>query len=431
MILAICASVDVSKCLDLLIWEFWAIWETSSIFTPERMLIRRQLLVQHNLVVLQWHPLLLLWGADEPCSAKTAWAPESSFTMSPRNRTRPLYFSSFGSNSAFLRWQMIINEATWTSFVPLCASRKTSLFVLNFVQLPSWIRFELFPFFVHCCFRIRYFHRLRHRKTCEPRCSVSSNNILCLRGDLHDLSVEMMPNVVSWTREPPRCMHAFVWILDGFKTLRFSFLKAEELQGIAASIGYSNFLLAFLMVSSCSFSIFWDEINASQPSSIVEFWLLVCPSLLFSLLWHFPCVLWKFVPNHFDQCPRWNLFGFRNTVQWISMPCPINVVEHRHEENYFFKLFWILVVELPDLSGFVWESQSMWILGTYSTRTQLVLHQFQTTLRTRWIVESHWSDLSMSHSLLKGHASFPDTKLNLSRHVHLLSPTWLLDHYTQ
>ena len=32
------------------------------------------------------------WDADERCSVKTAWAPESSFTMSPRNTTLPLHF---------------------------------------------------------------------------------------------------------------------------------------------------------------------------------------------------------------------------------------------------------------------------------------------------------------------------------------------------
>ena len=30
--------------------------------------------------------------ADDPCSVNTAYDPESSFTMSPRSTTRPLYF---------------------------------------------------------------------------------------------------------------------------------------------------------------------------------------------------------------------------------------------------------------------------------------------------------------------------------------------------
>ena len=41
--------------------------------------------------------------ADDPCSVKTAHAPESSFSMSPRSTSRPMSFWCFGSNSAFLR----------------------------------------------------------------------------------------------------------------------------------------------------------------------------------------------------------------------------------------------------------------------------------------------------------------------------------------
>ena len=41
--------------------------------------------------------------ADDPCSVNTADEPESSFTMSPRTTTRPLYFWCFASNSAFFR----------------------------------------------------------------------------------------------------------------------------------------------------------------------------------------------------------------------------------------------------------------------------------------------------------------------------------------
>ena len=39
--------------------------------------------------------------ADEPCSVITLREPESSFAMSPRCTTRPLYFWKFGSNSEF------------------------------------------------------------------------------------------------------------------------------------------------------------------------------------------------------------------------------------------------------------------------------------------------------------------------------------------
>ena len=71
--------------------------------------------------------------ADDPCSANTACAPESSLTMSPRSMTLPWNFCNLGSNSAFFRWHKSINVAKWTSLLFFCASRMT-LFC-----------FELFP----------------------------------------------------------------------------------------------------------------------------------------------------------------------------------------------------------------------------------------------------------------------------------------------
>ena len=34
----------------------------------------------------------VIWDADDPCSVHTAYDPQSSFTMSPRSTTLPLYF---------------------------------------------------------------------------------------------------------------------------------------------------------------------------------------------------------------------------------------------------------------------------------------------------------------------------------------------------
>ena len=48
---------------------------------------------------------------DDPCSVNTAYDPESSFTISPHNTTRPLYFWCFVSNSAFFKRHMSISEA--------------------------------------------------------------------------------------------------------------------------------------------------------------------------------------------------------------------------------------------------------------------------------------------------------------------------------
>ena len=121
----------------------------------------------------------------------------------------------------------------------------------------------------------------------------------------------------------------------------------------------------------------------------------------------------KNIPQNFpsmsDQC-HW-------TPTWIELFPPTDLD---------------LFVEFSDLCGFVWEPQPTWILRKYSTRTQLVLHRFQTTLRTNFVLmEIHWSGFSTLHSLLNDYAIFPDTRLNPSRHALLLSPTWLLDHDTE
>ena len=67
-------------------------------------------------------------------SVNTAYEPESSFTMSPRSTTLPLYFWYWGSSSEFSRWQRSIYDAKW-SFLPLfLASPITSLLFLTFLS---------------------------------------------------------------------------------------------------------------------------------------------------------------------------------------------------------------------------------------------------------------------------------------------------------
>ena len=136
--------------------------------------------------------------------------------------------------------------------------------------------------------------------------------ILCLRCDLHDLSVEMIPSVVSWTHEPPRYMHGLslesCWIHGSshqFPELERFFVPF--LQSMPHPLELPTFSSHF---SFFIFSIFRiDEINASQSSSIIEYWLLVFPSLLFSLLsafsqlWSILVVVWTFV-NPFQESDK-------------------------------------------------------------------------------------------------------------------------------
>ena len=44
----------------------------------------------------------VICDADESCSVNTAYAPESSFTISPRGTSRHLYFWNVDTHSAFL-----------------------------------------------------------------------------------------------------------------------------------------------------------------------------------------------------------------------------------------------------------------------------------------------------------------------------------------
>ena len=138
---------------------------------------------------------------------------------------------------------MSINVAKWTFLMSLCASRITSFWLLPLSDCPSWGRVELLPFLVHCCFLIRMFHRLWHRN------KLVHQVVTCHR-NLHDLLVDMIRFLVdSWASTMHAC---FVFgILLGSRDSSSQFLERLErffvlfLQGICASIGASNFLLAF------------------------------------------------------------------------------------------------------------------------------------------------------------------------------------------
>ena len=77
------------------------------------------------------------------------------------------------------------------------------------------------------------------------------------------------------------------------------------LHGMAAAIGLSNCLIAFL-----SFIVILvikiDKVNSSRSSSFVEFVLLVCPSLFFSLLSSFPNLGPNFGPHNVCSSGRLN-----------------------------------------------------------------------------------------------------------------------------
>ena len=147
------------------------------------------------------------------------------------------------------------------------------------------------------------------------------------------------------------------------------------------------------------------------------------------------------VPYHFsgvpgptnDRCSRWNLCAysltsseFENTVQWIYILCQIDVIEHRHEQNCFLELFWIY---FSRFQIFLDLSQNFYWCDSWE-QIPLELHWISINswqlYVLNWIVGSLGFDFSIFHSLLNDHAFFPDTRLNLSRHVPLPLP-WMSD----
>ena len=119
----------------------------SSIFTWCKQILRK-LLVLSNLAVCLWYPWPLLL-TFVMLMILVQWIllqhPESSFTISPRSTTRPMYFWCFVSNSAFIKWHMSIHDAKWTFAPDVLASSITSFLLLTFVRFHA----EIFSNFSH------------------------------------------------------------------------------------------------------------------------------------------------------------------------------------------------------------------------------------------------------------------------------------------
>ena len=131
--------------------------------------------------------------------------------MSPRSKTRPLYFWCCVPNSAFFKWQMSISEAKWTFAPFVLAPSITSFLLLTFVRshagifsnfsnslsttafatgiLMAWsIGINLCTKFL-CC------------RNCHP----------FLQYVPHDNSVEILPYAVLWIHWFQGCTQALTW----------------------------------------------------------------------------------------------------------------------------------------------------------------------------------------------------------------------------
>ena len=162
MILAICASVDVSKCLDIASLEF-LITLMHLPFSLGYKLILRQLLVLRTLAV--WYPSLLL-PSFEMLMILIQWILHKIQNhLSQCRLGEQLDLCIFGALSQFGILQMT-DVHQWGK-MNFCAPRPCFIdhlwFTSNFCQVPSENLFKFLPLFIHCGFCCGYLHGLRHR----------------------------------------------------------------------------------------------------------------------------------------------------------------------------------------------------------------------------------------------------------------------------
>ena len=182
---------------------------------------------------------------DEPCSVNTALEPESSFTMSPRSTTRPLYFWCFASNSAFFKWQMSITEAKSTVLPSFSASLMTFCSLLWSLAMLAVCSASptLCPLLHSHPFFFSLFDAWA--LTCAQDCDDPINWIPFLQCDLHDLLADLSKRflVVSWACTMHACFD--LRVLGLFSPWASPCPSFRTLQGVAASMGNSKVVRAF------------------------------------------------------------------------------------------------------------------------------------------------------------------------------------------
>ena len=188
----------------------------------------------------------VICDADDPCSVNTQQTIlNHSFTMSPRNTTRPLYFWNCGSNSEFLWWQRSTNDAKCTI---------TSFLLLTFVSRRAKV-FSSFSIIFHCCMCIWYVHFA----------SAIAINLCTGLKWLNEFTLfpEMWSSWSLWRVHSIRILiHSSASIKQAYLVLCPSMARQvslllrhnEVLQSIAAGIRISNFLRAFFTISLDSVS---------------------------------------------------------------------------------------------------------------------------------------------------------------------------------
>ena len=185
--------------------------------------------------------------------------------MSPRSTTLPLYFCNFWFKVRFFEGRCPSMWQSELSFLSLCASRITSFLLLTFSCCHAGIVSSFFHYLSTASFASGIFHRLCHgNKIVNQIVMGHRGNFFCLQCGLRVFSGERrfhsLPGgsgfhlaTLKLSLEPCE-MHS------GPQPASCCQSESFFLNGMASSVGHSNFLLACVRVFL---------------SSIVEFWFLV------------------------------------------------------------------------------------------------------------------------------------------------------------
>ena len=174
---------------------------------------------------------------------------------------------------------------------------------VDFLQFPGWDRFEPFPFFAHCSFRIWNLYCFRHRnnQVVMVHRSISSacNMIFMMLGLRH---------FRSWPRGFMRFYCTTVSRLRNLWRCNQLTLPSPEAIAVHSFSGHGGchrcfqFSPRILHCIPIFFFIWIHEIISSQLPSIFQFWLCNCSFLFFSIRSGFPNFGPYFRPNMIWSC---------------------------------------------------------------------------------------------------------------------------------
>ena len=161
--------------------------------------------------------------AQDPCSVNTAHEPKSSFTTSPRNTKRPLYFLELLFQFRILKVTKVHQRCKMNRISIVLCLLSNLLLAFYFGFSPCWLVLQFVQLFVNsgCC--IWYLHRLRNRNgfvrkiVMSERITPSVSNVLFMTPvsvllkaaswwfmSFDFLSVNCLTNlVVAWNCFPP------------------------------------------------------------------------------------------------------------------------------------------------------------------------------------------------------------------------------------